>query len=329
MILVTGGAGYVGSHFLKLYLARSKQNQAVVIDNLSRGHKQSIALRDRLFLDACDIADSHAVEKVLKEFSITAVVHFAAYAYVAESQSDPFAYLRNNVVKSISLFESMEKCNVRKIVFSSSCATYGTPEYLPLDEEHRQKPTSVYGATKLIIEQALSSLTDSLGWSSVLLRYFNAAGASEDGEIGESHDPETHLIPNLLRAASGRLEAATICGTDYDTPDGTCIRDYVHVDDLALAHCQALELLQSTKEPTALAINLGTSTGASVLEVLSHCETVTKRPVPTIKGPRRSGDPPALVANSNKAEQILGWKPRHNLRSTIETAWRWEQNRRY
>jgi UDP-glucose 4-epimerase len=260
---------------------------------------------------------------------IDVVVHFAAKADVGESQRDPFGFLQNNVNKSLALFECMEKHAIRKLVFSSSCAVYGEPRYLPLDEKHEQHPANVYGVSKMAIEHILRSFTGSLGWSSISLRYFNAAGASEDGQCGESHDPEHHLIPNLLKTALGKLEMATIHGNDYQTKDGTCVRDYVHVIDLARAHSQALQLLRNTKMPSDFAINLGSTQGSSVAEVVDTCENVTQRQIPRKYAPRRSGDPPALVANADLAEKLLSWKPSYDLKKIVETAWRWEQERLY
>lgn len=329
VILVTGGAGYVGSHFVRAFLAENQEEQVVVIDNLSKGHQQALPQSDRLSLVVCDIGDREKIGAAITKYAADLVVHFAAKADVAESQRDPFGFLHNNITQSLALFESMEKHNLRKVVFSSSCAVYGEPRYLPLDEKHEQNPANVYGVTKMAIEHILRSFTDSLGWSSISLRYFNAAGADEDGQCGESHDPETHLIPNLLKAAMGKLEVATIHGNDYQTKDGTCIRDYVHVNDLARAHCLAVELLRRRQTPSAFAVNLGSTQGWTVSEVLATCEKVTQRQIPRRYAPRRSGDPPALVANAELAEQLLGWKPRYDLKEIVETAWRWEEKRLY
>jgi UDP-glucose 4-epimerase len=221
----------------------------------------------------------------------------------------------------------MEECDVRKIVFSSTCATYGNPKYLPIDETHPQDPISVYGLTKMIVEQVLSGYADSCGWSYIALRYFNACGADESGMIGESHDPETHIIPLALMTASGRLKILEIYGEDYDTPDGTCSRDYIHVTDLADAHLQALGLLVNHKGGET--INLGTTYGASVKEVIDICDTVTGLKIPRRIVPRRTGDPPRLVADAKKAQLKLNWKPKYDLRQTIETAWQWEKNRQF
>lgn len=329
MILVTGGAGYVGSHFVRALLSENQEERIVVIDNLSKGHRPALPQSDRLSLVVCDIGDSEAISAVMAKHPIDVVVHFAAKADVGESQKDPFGFLQNNVNKSLSLFECMEKHAIRKIVFSSSCAVYGEPRYLPLDEKHEQRPANVYGVSKMAIEHILRSFTGSLGWSSISLRYFNAAGASEDGQCGESHDPEHHLIPNLLKTALGKLEMATIHGNDYQTKDGTCVRDYVHVIDLARAHSQSLKLLRNTQTPSDFAINLGSTQGSSVAEVVDTCESVTQRKIPRKYAPRRSGDPPALVANADLAEKLLGWKPNYDLKKIVETAWRWEQERLY
>jgi UDP-glucose 4-epimerase len=325
MILVTGGAGYVGSHFLHEY-ARTGRGQCIVVDNLTEGHNHAIGNHGSKLVQ-CSIGDQKALDQLFQENDIEAVVHFAANAYVGESQENPFKYLNNNVVQSINLFETMERHGVRKLVFSSTCATYGTPEYVPLDEKHAQHPVNVYGNTKLITEHVLRSLAETKDWSFIALRYFNAAGAAQDGSIGESHDPETHLIPLVLQAGLGKSPHVNVLGDDYETKDGTCIRDYIHVTDLATAHCQALDLLRNKR--AAEFINLGTEHGASVKEIIALCGEVTGLNIPVKVAPRRSGDPPVLVANAAKANQILNWRPSHDLRSIVETAWKWEQNRRY
>jgi UDP-glucose 4-epimerase len=329
MILITGGAGYVGSHFVRLYAKQAGVAPAVVVDDLRRGHAQALDFGDKVIFEKVQIGDLKSMEVILTRYPIEAVVHFAASAYVGESQSEPFRYFHNNVNESLNFFSCLEGHGIKKIVFSSTCATYGNPLYLPLDEDHDQRPTNVYGTTKLMIELALRALSDSKGWASVSLRYFNAAGASVDGVLGESHDPETHLIPNVLKVATGEKPVVLINGNDYETRDGTCVRDYIHVDDLADAHLQALELLQGPAEALSVACNLGTSTGATILEVVKLCEEVTGRPIATKIGPRRIGDPPSLVANSAKATRLLGWQPKYGLKETIETAWNWERKRRY
>ncbi|HEY9717390.1 MAG TPA: UDP-glucose 4-epimerase GalE [Trichormus sp.] len=327
MLLVTGGAGYVGSHFLHEYL-RPGNTECVVLDNLFRGHAESLGAKGATFVEG-EIGDQALLDRLFKQYKIEAVVHFAAYAYVGESQEVPFKYLQNNIVQSINLFEAMDRNDVRKIVFSSTCSSYGVPDYVPIDEKHPQRPVNVYGNSKLIVEKVLHSLAQAREWSFMALRYFNAAGAVDDATLGESHDPETHLIPLVLKVASGELPHVKIHGDDYETPDGTCIRDYIHVTDLARAHCQALDLLNVKPAGTSECINLGTEHGASVKEVISVCEAVTGKKIAAVVGPRRSGDPARLVANATQAEKVLGWKPQYDLKGIVETAWRWEQNRRY
>jgi UDP-glucose 4-epimerase len=327
MILITGGAGYVGGQFVRTYLANFPKEQVVVVDNLSEGHDLSLPKGNNVKFIEENIGNVQAMKLILSENKVEAVVHFAASAYVGESQTNPFKYYENNVISSINLFKAMEESHVRKIVFSSTCATYGNPKYIPLDESHPQEPVNVYGTTKWILEKVLRSLSETADWSYVALRYFNASGADDSGEVGESHDPETHLIPLVLKVAAGKLDHVDLYGNDYDTKDGTCIRDYIHVADLAQAHCAALEALKHGK--AALEINLGTSVGASILEVLAMCKEVTGKEIATTFAPRRWGDPPVLVANYSKAAAQLNWQPRHDLRKIVESAWKWEQNRRY
>jgi len=320
MILVTGGAGYVGGHFLRTFLAGNKDTEVVVVDNLSEGHQRLLPARGIHFFKE-DIGNVPAIEAIVSRFPIEAIVHFAASAYVGESQSDPFKYFGNNVAQSLKLFEAMERRGVTKIVFSSTCATYGNPQYVPLDEKHPQCPVNVYGTTKLMVEQALKALANSRGWSCIFLRYFNAAGAHSSGEIGEDHQPETHLIPLALKVASGELESVKIYGNDYETPDGTCIRDYIHVTDLARAHLRALDLVQ--KQQMVEGINLGTEKGASVKEVIDRCENVTGKKIATTIAPRRPGDPPVLVANAKRAQDLLNWRAQFDLEGIIHSAWQW------
>jgi UDP-glucose 4-epimerase len=321
MILVTGGAGYVGSHFVKTYLERHPDVSLVVVDNLSEGHRKALDFSDRIHFFQEDIGDADAMGRLFKWFPIEAVVHFAANAYVGESQVNPGKYFHNNVANSISLFRAMDDAGVKRLVFSSTCATYGVPQQVPIYESHPQNPINVYGLTKLMMEMTMRAYAETRGWSFVALRYFNAAGADPGGTIGEHHEPETHLIPLVLQAIE-------VYGTDYDTPDGTCIRDYIHVNDLATAHIQALNLMVGEKQ-VAEAINLGTTHGASVTEVIDVCRKVTGQDIPVQHGPRRPGDPPVLVANADKAKARLGWQPKSDLRHIIETAWQWEQNRRF
>ena len=331
MLLVTGGAGYIGSHFIKSYLSRSDA-KLVVVDNFIEGHRRALnSLGDdlikRMHLVEADIADELTMVETLERFNIGSVVHFAGSCYVGDSEADPSRYFDNNVASSLKLFKVMDALGVTKIVFSSSCATYGDPQYVPLDEKHPQKPVSVYGLTKYMIELALQSYGRTKGWSTACLRYFNAAGADESGIIGESHNPETHLIPRVLKAATGDLEYLEVFGDDYDTEDGTCIRDYVHVNDLAYAHCLALDMLDS--KVCTEAINLGTAGGASVKQVIEASKAVTGRDIKVKYSQRRPGDVAKLVANCQKAKDLLGWQPKYDLLRTIETAWHWEQNRKY
>jgi UDP-glucose 4-epimerase len=327
MILVTGGAGYIGSHFVKYYLSQPNASEVVVVDNLSEGYREALSFSNAIHFHQENIGNPEGMKAIFKTYPVEAVVHFAASCYVGESQHDPAKYFENNVVNSLRLFQAMEESGVRQIVFSSTCATYGNPITVPIDEKHPQNPINIYGLTKLMIEQALRGYSETKGWSFTALRYFNAAGADVEGLIGEHHDPETHLIPLILQAALGKRPAIQVFGNDYDTPDGTCIRDYIHVNDLASAHWKALERLK--QQVGGEAINLGTTHGYSVLEVIDVCKQVTGLNIQIDMSPRRDGDPPKLVANADKAHGLLGWTPDYTLQSIIETAWNWEQNRRY
>lgn len=318
-ILVTGGAGYIGSHAVRLFLEQG--HDVWVYDNLVFGHAASVPA-ERLIV--ADLAERERLLSVLREKRIEGVVHFAAYAYVGESVEQPFKYYRNNVINTLTLLEAMQSAGVSKIVFSSTCATYGVPEVVPITESTPQQPINPYGKTKLIIEWALEDAARAYGLGYAALRYFNAAGAHPSGEIGEDHSPESHLIPLVLQTALRQREAIHIFGTDYPTPDGTCIRDYIHVQDLASAHLQALEKLESG---VGLKLNLGTGRGHSVREVIQVCEEVTGCPVRVIEGPRRAGDPPSLVASANLAREKLGWQPTYtSLKDIVETAWRWHRS---
>jgi UDP-glucose 4-epimerase len=281
----------------------------------------------KVCFEHADIGDRQAMAKILQRYPIEAVVHFAANAYVAESQENPFKYFKNNIVNSMRLFEALEERGIRKLIFSSSCATYGSPQYLPLDENHPQRPESVYGFTKLIIERTLRLLRKEFGWSYLILRYANAAGADLNVEIGESHDPEPHLIPRILKIAQSGHGYLEINGDDYETRDGTCVRDYIHVSDLARAHIQALNLIR--KEDIGEAINLGTESGASIKEIVDLCSEITGVNIEKRFLPRRIGDPSAFVANCNKAYEILGWRQELNLKETISSAWNWEQDKKF
>ncbi len=327
MILVTGGAGYIGSHFIRQWVRREPSLKLLAVDNLVLGHAEALAFSDNVTLEVADIGDIETMTELMRRYGVKTVVHFAAYAYVGESQIDPEKYFQNNCVKSLNLFAAMQRAGVHEIVFSSTCATYGVPERLPLDESHPQRPINVYGSSKLMIEQALEGYRNAKGWCYVSLRYFNASGADESGEAGESHIPETHLIPLILQAAMGQHPYVEIYGNDYDTPDGTCIRDYIHVSDLADAHLLALAYLQAN--PGGHVFNLGTSVGTSVKEIIEMCRSVTGKSIEMRIFPRRDGDPVKLVADATRAADVLGWRPRLTLRNIIETAWHWEQSRRY
>ena len=317
-ILVVGGAGYIGSHMVRL-LDRAG-HQTVVLDNLSIGVPGAVSA-GRLVCG--DIRDGALVEALLRDASIDAVMHFAASALVGESVRDPAAYYDNNVVASLALLDAMRQAGVRRIVFSSTCATYGVPERVPISEEAPQRPVSPYGFTKLVVERALADYAAAYGFGYAALRYFNAAGASPDGDIGEHHVPESHLIPLILQVALGQRPHVTVFGTDWPTPDGTCIRDYVHVDDLCRAHLTALERIECGR---GIQLNLGTGVGRSVREVIDACRTVTGREIPEVVAGRRPGDPPELVADPRRATDWLHWRPRYpGIHDIVETAWRWHR----
>jgi UDP-glucose-4-epimerase GalE len=316
-VLVTGGAGYIGSHTCKA-LARAG-HLPVTLDNLSHGHKAAVRWGP---LVQGDTRDRGVVERALREHRIDAVVHFAAHAYVGESMRDPGKYFGNNVTGSLALLDAMRACDVRKIVFSSTCATYGIPRSLPIVEDHPQDPISPYGESKRAVERALHWYGAAHALRSVTLRYFNAAGADLDGEIGEEHEPETHLIPLAIGAALGTRAPLQVCGADYPTPDGTAVRDYVHVSDLADAHARALDYLDAGGESVVL--NLGTGRGHSVRAVIAAVERSARRPVPRCDAARRTGDPAGLVADPGRACELLGWAPQcSDLETIIDTAWRW------
>lgn len=316
--LVTGGAGYVGSHAVSWLLA--KGHEVTVYDDLSRGHAASVPAD---LLVRGDIADRGLLASTLADRDIEVVMHFAALALVAESVADPDLYLRVNIQGSESLLAAMEDAQVRRMVFSSTCATYGDPDEVPIREDAPQRPVNPYGATKLAVETILSHHARERGLAFAALRYFNACGADPDGERGEDHEPESHAIPLALATALGRREAFTIFGDDYPTPDGTCIRDYVHVSDLADAHLLAACRLEPGR---GICLNLGTGRGFSVREVLDSCRRVSGREIPVEIGERRSGDPPVLVADAGRARSELGWEPRFtDLDAIVATAWRWHR----
>ena len=320
-ILVTGGAGYIGSHACKA-LARAGW-RPVAYDNLSRGHRGAVRWGP---LIEGELADRGRLEAVLRGEQVEAVMHFAAFAYVGESVRDPALYYRNNLGGSLALLDSMRAAGVGRIVFSSTCATYGIPEVVPIGEDAPQRPINPYGETKLAIERVLRWYGEAYGLRSVSLRYFNAAGADPDGEIGEAHDPETHLIPLAVETALGQRASLDVYGTDYPTPDGTAIRDYIHVQDLAEAHVRALACLDAGN--ASLALNLGTGRGYSVREVIAVAEAESGRPVARRETPRRPGDPPALVADPSRAQTILGWRAQiSDLPTIIRTALAWHAGR--
>lgn len=315
-VLVTGGAGYIGSHTAKA-LHRAGFTP-IVLDNLSMGHAWAVKWGP---LVQADLADRGALFSAMRAHRVEAVIHFAANAYVGESMQNPAQYFRNNVTGTLNLLEAMQEAGVRHMVFSSSCATYGIPQELPIPEEHPQQPINPYGESKLMGERLLRWFGECHGLGWVALRYFNAAGADPEGELGEEHQPETHLIPLVIGAALGVRGPVRVFGTDYPTPDGTAIRDYIHVSDLAQAHVRALEYL--VQGGASQAFNLGTGVGHSVLEVIQTVKRLGGRQVPFEEAPRRPGDPPVLVARAQKAASELGWKAQLGPEEIIRTAWRW------
>lgn len=317
-VLVVGGAGYIGSHAVK-YLA-AQGVPTLVLDSLVYGHREFVRWSDDFIL--ADLADREALRLVFARYRISAVMHFAAFTYVGESVTDPAKYYRNNVIGTMNLLDAMREAGVGRIVFSSTCATYGEPQEIPLTESHPQNPINSYGMSKLMIERVFADYQRAYGLEWCALRYFNASGADPDGGIGEWHDPETHLIPLVLDAALGLRSHIGIYGTDYPTPDGTCVRDYIHVNDLAQAHHLALEYLARGGEPRAF--NLGNGNGHSVREIIRTAERVTGRSIPVREEARRAGDPPVLVGSSALARDGLGWRPAFDdIGVILETAWKW------
>jgi UDP-glucose 4-epimerase len=318
-LLVVGGAGYIGSHTVR-HLAECGE-RVVVLDNLSLGHRQSI-VTPGVELVVGELVDRGLLEALFTAHRFGAVVHFAASSLVGESVAEPLKYYGNNVASALVLLEVMQRHGCRQFIVSSTAAVYGNPERVPMDESHPRHPVNPYGWSKYMLEQVVADCEPAWGLRSVALRYFNAAGASEDGLIGEDHSPETHLIPRVLMAVTGRLEAISVFGEDYPTPDGTCIRDYIHVLDLARAHASALRHLRDGGP--SLRCNVGTGRGCSVREIISLTESVTGRPVPVLPAVRRPGDPPSLVADPSLARSVLGWEAAYpDPRSMIESAWRW------
>ena len=318
---MVGGAGYIGSHMVKFLLDDGLE--VVALDNLSQGHREAVL--GGTFVEG-DLADRALLEQLFQEHDLNGVMHFAANALVGESVENPAKYYRNNVVNTLNLLEVMAGHGVSAFIFSSSCAVYGEPQYVPIDEKHPRAPINPYGRSKRMVEEILADFDGAYGLRSVCLRYFNAAGADPEGRIGERHDPETHLIPLTLQAANGQRERLSILGTDYETPDGTCVRDYIHIVDLCQAHLLALEKLWAGAESAIY--NLGNDRGFSVREVIDTAQKVTGRAIPVVNGPRRPGDPARLVADSRKAREELGWGPSYpDLETIIRHAWRWEQSR--
>jgi len=318
-VLVVGGAGYIGSHMVKMLSLAG--HDVMTLDNLSNGYQDAVKYGS--FIEG-DIADSELLNKLFRDNNFDGVMHFASYIQVGESVEKPSMYYRNNVTNTQTLLDAMVEHGVLSFIFSSTAATFGEPEYTPIDEAHSQKPINPYGHSKLMVEQILTDFDHAYGLKSVSLRYFNAAGADPDGELGERHVPETHLIPLVLQAASGRRENITIFGNDYDTPDGTCVRDYIHINDLCSAHLLALEYLVNGGETKAY--NMGNGQGYSIKEVIDAAKSVTGNDFTVIMGERRDGDPARLVADSALLQSSLGWKPEYpDLETIIRHAWEWEK----
>lgn len=321
MVLVVGGAGYIGSHMVKRLLEAEKR--VVTLDNLSTGHRFLVPGGE--FIQG-DLGDKNLLENLFTTYPIRTVMHFAAFSIVGESVTNPIKYYENNVCRTMNLISAMVKHKVREFIFSSTAAVYGEPETIPITEETTTAPVNPYGHTKLTVEQILKHCSTAYGLRYILMRYFNAAGADESGTIGESHKPETHLIPLVLKAAKGERKNITLFGTDYPTPDGTCIRDYIHVSDLAEAHLLALHALEKGEQSNIF--NLGNNRGYSVKEVIETAEKVTQKEIPIVEGTRRTGDPAVLIANSDKIRSYLGWKPRYpDLDTIITSAWKWENSK--
>ena len=322
-ILVCGGAGYIGSHVNKQL--HKEGYETVVFDNLFYGHREAVKWGH---FEQGDLKNMEDIERVFQKYQIDAVFHFAAYAYVGESVSEPEKYYYNNVANTLNLLQVMRKHGCKRIIFSSTCATYGEPESVPITEDMPQNPINPYGATKLMMERIFKDYHTAYGLDFVVLRYFNAAGADPEGEIGESHNPETHIIPLVLDAASGKRADIKVFGTDYDTPDGSCVRDYIHVYDLATAHLLALHHLEAGKESDFF--NLGNALGTSVLEVVKSVRNITGKGFKVVLTDRRPGDPAKLVGSSEKAQRILGWKPIYgDIDTIVKHAWNWHEKAEY
>jgi UDP-glucose-4-epimerase GalE len=323
-VLVAGGAGYIGSHTVKRL--KEAGHSPVIYDNISRGHKEVIGILKVPAIIA-DLNDKPTLIAALRDYKIDTVMHFAAYAYVGESVEQPLMYYHNNVATTVNVLEAMRQTNVTRFVFSSTCAVYGDPEAIPITEEQRKLPVSPYGRSKLMVEQVLTDLATQKAWpefSFAALRYFNASGCAMDGSIGEDHDPETHLIPVILQAILGVRPGITVFGTDYPTPDGTNVRDYIHVEDLADAHILAMEKLHPNQP---IFCNLGTGRGFSVKEIIATAEKVTGKKAPVTYGPRRAGDAIALYANPSSAKEVLGWEAKHkDPEAIIRSSWDWHKD---
>ncbi len=320
-VLVVGGAGYIGSHIVKMLKKEGKD--VIVLDNLEKGHIE--AIKGYQF-EKADLRDLESIKNVFKKHNIDSVMHFAAYSLVGESMKEPEKYYENNVYGTLNLLKVMVENNVKKFIFSSTAAVYGEPQYIPIDENHPKNPTNVYGETKITIERMLDWFDKIYSLKSVRLRYFNAAGADPSGEIGELHDPETHLIPIVLQAALGEREFISIFGNDYDTKDGTCVRDYIHVNDLAKAHLLALDYINSENKSNFF--NLGNGNGYSVKEIIEVAKRVTGIDIPVKMASRRPGDPATLIASSKKIKEVLGWKPEfYDIDTIISTAWKWHSGK--
>ncbi|MDC0594650.1 UDP-glucose 4-epimerase GalE [Alphaproteobacteria bacterium] len=318
-ILIVGGAGYIGSHMIKRF--QSTDYQIEILDNLSTGFEEN---SQNYKLHICELSNKDQVYKILKDNKYAAVMHFASFINVGESYDNPKKYYENNVTNTLNLLDCMVDLKISKFIFSSTAAVYGEPTVVPIDESQSLNPVNPYGNTKAIVEKILGDYDKAYGLKSISLRYFNACGAHVDGTIGERHDPETHLIPLILQAASGRRENITIYGSDYPTKDGTCIRDYIHVMDLAEAHLLALESLAINQ--TSNIFNIGSNNGFSVNEIIQVAEEVSKKKIPIVIGPKRKGDPSKLVADNKKISQELNWTPQYSdLKTIISTAWNWEQ----
>ena len=318
-VLVVGGAGYIGSHMVKMLLGAG--HQVVVLDNLSTGYRD--AVKGGEFIEG-DMGDAAQLAKLFAQHQIDAVMHFAAFIEVGESVANPAKYYANNLCNTHTLLTAMIEANVKALIFSSTAAVFGEPHYTPIDEAHPKNPINPYGRSKLMVEEVLADYDRAYGLKSIALRYFNAAGADPDGELGGRHDPESHLIPLILQVASGRRESISIFGNDYDTPDGTCVRDYIHIDDLCSAHLKALKKL--LQQGVSGAYNLGNGSGFSVRQVIDCARRITGREITVVQGERRAGDPAVLVAKSDRACEELAWSPQYNdLNTIVSHAWAWEQ----